>query len=92
MIQHTIHVKENDKPFKQMVGLPGVLRGGGGESVLDIFNLNLVQLVIAHIPSTEKPRISFTQHSNLRGNPKWEKTTECFSQIIQRLHSFANTN
>ena len=54
---------------------PRVLRVGG-ELVLDNFNLNLLQLVIVHIISADKPRILCTVHNNLHGNPKWEKTTE----------------
>ena len=74
-----------------MLDLLGVLREGG-ESVLNNFNLNLLQLVITHIPSIEKPRGSCIVHNNLRGNPKWEKTTKCFSYIIQILHSSTSTN
>ena len=53
-----------------------VLRGGGrgGESVLDNFKIKLLESTIAHITSTKQPRKSCTIHSNLRGNPIWEKT------------------
>ena len=53
-------------------------RGGGGESILDNFNLNLLQLVIAHIPSTEQPKRSCTIHINLRGNPNERKPLNAF--------------
>ena len=74
-----------------MLNLPEVLRGGGGESVLD--NLfYLIQLLITHIPLAEQPRGSCIVHNNLCGNLKWEKTIELSSYIIQILHSSTNTN
>ena len=53
---------------------------GEGELVLDNFNLNLLQLVIAHIPSIEKPIRLCRIHSNLCGNP--------FKNRIKPLNSF----
>lgn len=58
----------------ELLDLPRVLRGGS-ELVLDNFHLNLLQLVISHIPSVKQLRRSCTVHNNLHGNPNWEKTT-----------------
>ena len=66
--------------FPLSVGLSRSIERGG-ESILDNFDLNLLQLVIAHISSVEEPRRSCKVHSNLRGNPKREKTVEFFSYI-----------
>ena len=45
---------------------------------------------INHRQSNKEDHAQYTV--NLRGNPKWEKTTECFPYIISRLHSVTNTN
>ena len=46
-----------EKVTSVFLDLLRVLRGVGAESILDNFNLNLLQLFIAHIPSVEEQRI-----------------------------------
>ena len=71
----------------QLLDLLGVLRGGG-ESVLDNFNLNLLQLVIAYKPSEEQQTRLSPVHSKFTWKPKVGENHIMFSYIIQILHSF----